>query len=105
MAIGEWTFASPNPIVAYSVGVLLERPLSPKVVREISVAHGRFKRELPRRVEQQALTFQVNAPPGQPPELALGGVVFDKLYPDGRAQTALTVNRSVITYMVAEYTR
>lgn len=105
MAIAEWTFTGPNPIVAYSVGVFLERPLSPQVVREISAAHGRFKRELPRRVEQQALTFQMGSPPGQPPELALSGVVFDKLYPDGRAQTALTVSRSIITYMVAEYTR
>jgi uncharacterized protein (TIGR04255 family) len=103
--MGEWTFANPNPITAFTVGLVLERPLPPPVIREISGLHGRFKRELPRRVEQQALTFQMGAFPPQNPNPQLGGVMFDSLLPDGNTRAALSVNQAVITYMVAEYTR
>ncbi|HEY1934387.1 MAG TPA: TIGR04255 family protein [Acetobacteraceae bacterium] len=103
--MGEWTFPGPNPITSYTVGLLLERPLPAAVIRQISGQHAHFKRELPRRTEQQAITFQVGASPGQQPRPELGGVTFDYLKPDGGTRAALAVNQVAITYMVAEYTR
>lgn len=103
--MGEWRFHGPNPIVGYTVGLLLEQPLSASIISQISGLHGHFKRELPRRTEQQAITFQVGAQPIASPRPELGGVVFDHLFPDGRARYALAVNQGVITYMVAEYSR
>ncbi len=108
----SWTYEGLNPIVGYTVGIEFARPLSPATIRQISALHGRFfKQELPRRVEQQAVTIQmgtfgqpmnVAVPPAQP---ELGGVIFDSLLPDGRTRSALAVNQAAATYSTSQYTR
>jgi uncharacterized protein (TIGR04255 family) len=103
--MGKWTFSDPNPIVGYTVGIELARPLSPPVLGHISALHARFRRDLPRRLNQQAFTFQVGVPAQQPSQPAITGVVFDSLLPDGRTKMALSVHQSVLTFMVGEYSR
>jgi uncharacterized protein (TIGR04255 family) len=107
-----WTYNGTNPIVGYTVGIEFGRPLRPATIRQISALHGRFKQELPRRVEQQAITFQMGIPfqqmgvaaPSSPPA-ELGGVVFDSLLPDGRTRSALSVNQTAASYTTSQYTR
>ena len=103
--MGKWTFNDPNPIVGYTVGIELAQPLSPSVVRHISLLHSRFRRDLPRRLNLQAVTFQMGAPAPQSPQPAMSGVVFDSLLPDGRTKSALTANQNVVSFMIADYSR
>jgi uncharacterized protein (TIGR04255 family) len=106
-----WTYDGVNPIVGYTVGIEFAQPLSPATIRQISALHAKFKQELPRRVEQQAITFQMGSFNQQinvavpPPQPALGGVVFDSLLPDGRTRSALAVNQASATYTTSQYTR
>jgi uncharacterized protein (TIGR04255 family) len=101
----EWTYEGPNPIVGYAVGFQLRQPLVSEVLRKVSALHGRFRRELPRRVEQQALTFQVGGGPQSQPSVEMGGVTFDYLKPDGSTRAALIVLQRSVSYMVSDYSR
>jgi hypothetical protein len=74
-------------------------------LKQISALHPQFKRELPRRVEQQALTFQVGAGPGPVPRADIGGVVFDEVGRDGSILSGLSVVQATASFMVAEYSR
>jgi hypothetical protein len=109
--MGDWTFDGPNPIVSYTVGLEFDRALSSATLRQISALHGSIKRDLPRRIEQQAITFQmgIGVPAGvggsQGPRPDLGGVVFDHLLPDGKALSSLGVSQGTVQYMLSQYSR
>jgi uncharacterized protein (TIGR04255 family) len=103
--VGEWSFNPPNPIVGYTVGAEFSRPLSPGVLRQISGLYPQFSRELPRRVEQQALTLRVGGGPAPVPQMEIGGVVFDEVQRDGSTAAAVSVFQATATFMVAAYTR
>lgn len=103
--MGNWTFDGPNALTGYTVGIDVGQ-LSPAVIRQVSALHPNFKRDLPRRLEQQALTFVVGgAPMTQSPAPEINGVVFDSLMPDGRTKAALSIGPNALFYSAAEYTR
>jgi uncharacterized protein (TIGR04255 family) len=104
----EWSFEEPNPIQHCSIAVWFVAPVPPATIREIAAMHGQFKRDLPRKVEQQALTLQLNMSPGQVPTAPvpeLGGIVFDYINPTGLSARALTVAQNSVTYSTQTYTR
>jgi uncharacterized protein (TIGR04255 family) len=104
-----WTFEEPNPITRCVVQIALAGSLPPAVIRDISATHGQFKRELPRKLEQQMLTVQMGglSGPGRafPPTHDLGGVVFDYVNPLGQSARALIVGPNFINYFTTNYTR
>jgi uncharacterized protein (TIGR04255 family) len=105
--MAEWEFTGPNPIVGYTVGLEFEKQLSAQAFRQISALHGQFKRELPRRIDQQAVTFRIGAgpTPTPTPQFDIGGVTFDSLNPDGTIKTALSAVQNSVSYMVSDYRR
>ena len=103
--MGEWTFPERNPIVSYRVGVEFARALPAGTLRQLSARHAEFRRDLPRRVLQQALTLQLGGAPVPQPQADVGGVVFDFVQPDGTIGRALSVVQQVASYMVADYPR
>jgi uncharacterized protein (TIGR04255 family) len=107
IGIDPWRYPGTNPIVGYTVGVELAQPLSPPTIRRVSGLHSQFKRELPRRAEQQAVTIQMGGFPQvpTPAHADLSGIVFDRLKPDGNTEAALSVVQATITYMRSEYSR
>jgi uncharacterized protein (TIGR04255 family) len=105
MSMGNWTYNGPNALVSYTVGIDFGQ-LSPATVRQVSALHPQFKRDLPRRSEQQAITFVMGGfPVAQSPTPQISGVVFDSLMPDGQTRAALSIGPNAVGYMVAEYTR
>lgn len=103
--MGEWKFEGPNPIVAYTVGAELSGPVSHDALRRLVALHPKIVRELPRKVEQQSVTFGFGIAPIPPSRSELGGVVFDYLKPDGSTSAALQITQNVVTFMKSEYTR
>lgn len=103
-----WQFEEPNPIKRCTIQLGLGLPLSSTVIREISAMHGQFKRELPRKVEQQMLAINVGGIPGSiaaPPTRNIGGVVFDVVSPSGESSQGIVVGPTLLSYFTASYTR
>ena len=75
--------------------------------REIALLHSKFKSELPRKQEQKSVV--VNIAPTSPdvpirsasPEI--GGVVFDRLAPDGQQEWALSVQPNLASVSCTKY--
>jgi uncharacterized protein (TIGR04255 family) len=103
--MSEWVFEDPNPITSYNLGVELAAPIAPARLREISALHVNFRRDLPRKVEQPMLTFQMAALPGARPQAQLGNVTFDSVRENGTVARALSIGPSQIAYMTASYPR
>ncbi len=84
-----------------------DRPLSQDTFAKISGLHGQVRRDLPRKLEQQAVTFSMASLPvlSPAPISTLAGVTFDSLKRDGNTERALSASQKAITYMVANYSR
>jgi uncharacterized protein (TIGR04255 family) len=87
-------------------------PIPSGTLRQIAEIHGRFRQELPRKIEQQILTLPFPVQPfGRPvaPQLStpdqLGGLIFDYLSPTGVPIRSLNIGQNRIVYMVTQYNR
>jgi uncharacterized protein (TIGR04255 family) len=103
-----WEFEEPNPIKRCTIQLGLAWPLPPAVIRGISAIHGQFRRELPRKVEQQMLTVPMgglSGPGALPPTRDLGGIIFDFVNPLGESSRGLVVGANLVNYFTASYTR
>ncbi len=100
-----WKFDTPNPIVAYTVGIEFDRAIDDASLRRVMALHSQLRRELPRKVEQQSFTVNFGFQPPQSVAPNLGGVVFDSLKPDGSVLHSLTITRNSCSYMTSNYTR
>jgi len=60
--------------------------------------------ELPRKQLQEAVTFQVNSPQAFQNQ-ALGGVIFDRLAPNGLQEWAITMRHNSFIITCSEYSR
>jgi uncharacterized protein (TIGR04255 family) len=113
MSLPDWCYNGPNPIINYAVAVEFRAPLPQTTLKAISTGHAKVRGDLPRRVEQPSITFQMAGPQlrfgGAPltptPIQGLGGVIFDTLNPDGTMRAALAVNPMSVTYMTSHYPR
>ena len=106
--MGEWKVIdpNPNPIVGYTVGFEYQRPLDEASLVALSDAHGQFRRELPRRNEQRAVTLlQLGGPPLSVGPHPLAGVAFSSFRPDGTIGKTLSAVQQTISFMIADYQR
>jgi hypothetical protein len=104
--VARWTFEGRNPIVGYSIGFELAGILSPDALRQVSALGPALAKDLPRKVDQQAITFQMGVfQPSSQPHRAIGGVVFDELDRDGTVLKQLIVSPNSVTYHTARYER
>lgn len=100
----RWTFEGPNPIIGYTVGFELAEGLSPEALRQVSALGPSLAKDLPRKVDQHAITFQMGvSQPSSQPHRAIGAVVFDELGRDGTVLRQLVVSQNSVTYFSAKY--
>jgi len=100
----RWKFEGTNPIVGYTVGFEIAGILSPDALLQISALGPSLAKDLPRKVDQQAVTFQMGS--SSPiPVRSIGGVVFDELARDGTVLKQLVVTPNSVTYRTARYER
>lgn len=102
-----WHFEPPNPITRFMVGVEVRGPILADLIRQISGMHDQFRRELPRKLEQQMVMVQIQPMLGQvpagTPEIA--GVTFDDVGRTGEVERGLLVDKTRIAFFSAQYTR
>jgi len=107
-----WIFDEPNPVTKFIISMEMRDPIASGILRQISEIHGRFRQELPRKIEQQMLTLplplqpfgtlvaqQINVPQ------QLGGLIFDFVGPIGIKLRALNIIQNRVIYMTAQYNR
>ena len=107
-----WVFDDPNPVTRFIISMEMRDPITSGMLRQISEIHGRFRQELPRKIEQQMLTLplplqpfgRLVAPRIDVPQ-QLGGLVFDFVGPIGTTVRALNVIQNRVIYMTTQYNR
>jgi len=106
--MSSWTFEQPNPIERCTIQLVFSAPLPAPIIRDLASLHIQFKRDLPRKIEQQALTLQFGGILGTeiaPPSQEIAGLIFDFVNPTGESARAFVVGPNSITYFTREYTR
>lgn len=102
-------FGNKHAINTVAFVVEFNVPLEPKVFQEISLLHANFKEDLPRKAEEQAVVVNLDpTSPGSPVRSAspeIGGIVFDRLAPDGRQEWALKVQPGLAQVLCSNYER
>lgn len=101
-------FSEKHAIQTVVFVVEFNAPLDTATFREISLLHPKFKGELPRKQEQKAVVVNITPTSTDAPirtaSPEIGGVVFDRLAPDGQQEWALNVQPNLASVTCTKYT-
>jgi len=107
-----WVFGEPNPVTRFTVSIEMRDPIAPGILKQIAEIHGRFRQELPRKIEQQLMALPLPFLPFSGPMVQqanfphqLGGLVFDYVGPTGTTLRALNLIQNRVIYMTTQYNR
>src|SRR4051794_34327960 len=89
------------------IGIEVRAPIPPDVIKDISSLHPQFQRDLPRKLEQQMVTVQVQPMAQVSPAITpqLGGVTFDEVGRSGESVQGLFIDLMRVGYFSTKYTR
>lgn len=100
-------FGEKHAIQTVIFAVEFNAPLDTATFREISLLHPKIKDLLPRKQEQKAVVVNISPTSTNTPVRTaspeIGGVVFDRLAPDGQQQWALSVQPNLVSVTCTEY--
>jgi len=93
-----------HSIVEAVVGFAVQRPFSHAEIESVVASHPKWREQLPRLGRMSVVEFTVGPSPqsAHPPA---GGVIFDRIKPDGNIAWRLNVNERNILVNCLEYSR
>lgn len=96
-----------HSIVETAISINVMQPIGGDLIEKLAKAHDSFKPDLPRMQRKAGFAFMVGAgdaamAPTLPP---MGGIIFDRVNPDGSLHSRINVDPNMITVNILNYTR